>query len=110
MQYVKRKTGTYLKIYMQIAKDHWYYFSYDMTKHILLVKSSFVEFDDLIRGAKNREVKGPDGTYRYRLLTNNNEVPKFIKSMETFEEDNSDPYEEEEEDAGDNGDSGDSEE
>lgn len=101
MQYVKRKTGTRLIVYLQIAKDHWYYFNYDMTKHIMLVKSSFVEFDDLIRGAKTREVKTSDGTYRYRLVTNASEVSKFTKKMETFEDAGDDDLYEEEEDPGD---------
>ena len=98
MQFVKRKSGTYLTIYLQIAKDHWYYFNYDMTKHVMLIKSSFVEFDDLIRGAKSREVKNSEGTYRYRLVTNATEVARFIKKMETFEEEGDDDLYEEEED------------
>jgi hypothetical protein len=102
MQYVKRKSGTYLTIYLQIARDHWYYFHYDMTKHVMLIKSSFVEFDDLIRGAKDREVKTSDGTYRYRLVTNASDVSKFTKKMETFEEGGDDDLYEEEEDPGDN--------
>lgn len=101
MQFVKRKTGTRLVIYMQIAKDHWYYFNYDLDKRIMLIKSSFVEFDDLIRGAKNREVKTSDGTYRYRLATNAADVSKFIKKMETFEDESDDDMFEEEEDTGD---------
>ena len=95
IQFNKRKSGAYIKIYLQIAKDHWYYFNYDMTKHIMLVKSSFVEFDDLIRGAKSREIKTSDGIYRYRIVTNATEVSRFIKSMETFEEEGNDLNEEE---------------
>ncbi|MBP5758491.1 MAG: hypothetical protein J6W45_03715, partial [Bacteroidales bacterium] len=102
MQYVKRKSGTYLTIYLQIARDHWYYFHYDMTKHVMLIKSSFVEFDDLIRGAKDREVKTSDGTYRYRLVTNASDVSKFTKKMETFEDGGDDDLYEEEDDPGDN--------
>lgn len=86
MQLVKRKSGTYLKIYLQIAKDHWYYFNYDITKQNMLIKSSFVEFDDLIRNAKNREISGKDGKYRYRLVTNATEVARFLRSMDNLGE------------------------
>ena len=73
-----------------------------MTKHVMLIKSSFVEFDDLIRGAKDREVKTSDGTYRYRLVTNASDVSKFTKKMETFEDGGDDDLYEEEDDPGDN--------
>lgn len=79
-QIYKRGTSAHLTLYLQLAPDHWYYFDYDASSQQLSLLSSVGEWIDMIKNipAEKRLVEGREGTFRYRVVTNTNEVPSFL--------------------------------
>lgn len=80
----KRAAATHLTIYLQLAPDHWYYFDYEAGSQQLSILSSVGEWVDMIKSmpADKREVSSRhDGTFRYRVVTNNSEVPNFVQKF-----------------------------
>ncbi len=102
MQLHKRGTGTELRIFLQVDRDHWYYFNYNCDRQIMRVYSSIGEFNDLIRNTKEGdrvvEGKSTEGTYRYSLGTKN-EAESFSRNLSDIENPNHniEDYDEEEE-------------
>lgn len=77
----KRGSASHLTLYMQMAPDHWYYFDYEAGSQQLSVLSSVGEWVDMIKNipADKRQVESRhDGVFRYRVVTNTNEVPNYL--------------------------------
>lgn len=81
VQIYRRGNNTHLTLYLQLAPDHWYYFDYEANSQQLAILSSVGEWIDMIKEipADKRQVESRhDGTFRYRVVTNNAEVPNFL--------------------------------
>lgn len=85
-QICKKGNGIYLNLYIQVAGDHWYYFSYEFNSQVMTIQSSVGEWIDLIRAipADKRRVAGKSdqGDYHYRIGTSRTEVPNFLLRIE----------------------------
>lgn len=100
-QFYKRGTGNYLVLYVQVASDHWYYFSYEFNSQSLTIYSSVGEWVDMIKGisADKRQITGKQdmGTYRYRIGSSRTEVQNFLLRIEGTNPDGNVPDDDEEE-------------
>ena len=99
-QLQKRSTGVELRMYIQVDRDHWYYFNYNFDRQIMKVYSSLGEWNDMIRNLdeKSRIVEGKSdmGVYRYSLATKN-EAESFSRYMMNITDPNVSPADDEEE-------------
>jgi len=80
MQLQTRGGVTKLTIYLQIAADHWYYFSYDSGSKRMTIQTSVGTWADQIKTipADKRSVDGKAGSFSYKIGASRNEVPNFL--------------------------------
>lgn len=99
-QLQKRSTGVELRMFVQVDRDHWYYFNYNFDRQIMKVYSSLGEWNDMIRNLdeKARIVEGKSemGVYRYSLATKS-EAESFSRYMMNITDPNASPNDDEEE-------------
>lgn len=80
----RRSNASHLTLYLQLAPDHWYYFDYEANTQQLAVMSNVGEWIDMIKTlpADKRQVDiRHQGTFRYRVVSNNGEVPNYLMSF-----------------------------
>lgn len=80
MQLQTRGGVTKLTIYLQIAADHWYYFSYDSGNKRMTIQTSVGVWADQIKAipAEKRLIDTKGGTFSYKVGSSKNEVPNFL--------------------------------
>ena len=71
---------TKLTIYLQIAADHWYYFSYDSGAKRMTIQTSVGVWADQIKTipADKRTVESKSERFSYKIGTARNEVPNYL--------------------------------
>ena len=77
-------------LYVQVANDHWYYFSYEYKSQHLSISSSVGEWNDKLVGMKKD--KRTIDAFSYSLTNSRSEIQRFLSSF------TSDPADMEEED------------
>ena len=81
-QISKRGTSQQMIFYVEAAKDHWYFFKYDLGSQELTVYSSDGTWADLIKAIpleQRKIAKEGLGTFRYFVGNNSGEVPNWLK-------------------------------
>ena len=80
LQLQTRGDVTKLTLYLQVAADHWYYFSYDSGRKSMTVQTSVGVWADQLKTlpADKRLIEKKEGTFSYKLGTSRNEVPNFL--------------------------------
>lgn len=80
MQLQTRGGITKLTIYLQIAADHWYYFSYDSGAKRMTIQTSIGVWADQIKTipADKRTVETKSDRFSYKIGTSRNEVPNYL--------------------------------
>ncbi len=80
MQLQTRGGVTKLTIYLQIAADHWYYFSYDSGAKRMTIQTSVGVWADQIKSipADKRTVESKSERFTYKIGTARNEVPNYL--------------------------------
>jgi hypothetical protein len=80
MQLQTRGGVTKLTIYLQIAADHWYYFSYDSGAKRMTIQTSVGVWADQIKSipADKRTVESKSDRFTYKIGTARNEVPNYL--------------------------------
>lgn len=66
----KSGSAQVLNIYVQAARDHWYFFSYNTGTHTLSFSSSVGAIEDMVKAisADDRQIKSKDGlTFQYKV-------------------------------------------
>ena len=80
-QISKRNNNQTFTFYVQIARDHWYYFKYDLAAQELTIYSSVGTWDELIKAipAEKRQIEKEGlGTFHYRMGNTSSEVPNWL--------------------------------
>ena len=83
-QLYMEKGNQKLKLYVEAAKDHWYFFYYDFTSQDLTIYSSVGTWDDQIKALSldQRKVsKEGLGTFFYHVGNVSNYVSKWLTSF-----------------------------
>lgn len=79
----KAGAGQVLNLYVQAARDHWYYFSYNTTSHTLTLCSSVGAIEDMVKSisVEDRQQKTKEGlTFQYKVGSQS-EVVRFQTKM-----------------------------
>jgi hypothetical protein len=83
-QMYKRGNAQYMIFYVEAARDHWYFFRYDLMSQELVIYSSMGTFEDAIKelpSDKRRVEKEGLGTFRYLIGNNRNEVNTWLTNF-----------------------------
>jgi len=73
-----------LVFYIEAAKDHWYFFRYDINQQELTLYSSSGTWEDMVKMIPMEQRRVADeklGTFRYAIGTNSGEVKTFLKTF-----------------------------
>ena len=83
-QFYMDKNAQKLKLYVEAAKDHWYFFYYDFTAQDLTIYSSVGTWEDKIKAIPldQRKISQDGlGTFHYHVGTVANYVPNWLNSF-----------------------------
>ena len=83
-QISKRGNAQTITLYVEAARDHWYFFRYDLMTQELTIHSSAGTFEDAVRAlpAEKRRVEREGlGTFRYLIGQNRNEVTSWLTNF-----------------------------
>jgi hypothetical protein len=94
-QIAKRGNTQQMTFYVEAAKDHWYFFKYDLSGQELTIYSSYGTWADLIKAIpldQRKIEKEGMGTFRYFVGNNSGEVPNWLQwfSKTVYRDDDSD--------------------
>lgn len=78
-QFYKRGNETFLALYMQVAKDHWYFFRYSPKTQRLGIASSVGEWNDRLTSLKAE--KRQSGDYSYGILASHADLQSFLNAF-----------------------------
>jgi len=80
----KRGNAQQMTFYVEAARDHWYFFRYDLMTQELTMYSSIGTFEDAVKSlsADQRRVeKDGLGTFRYHVGNNRSEVTHWLTTF-----------------------------
>lgn len=80
----KRGNAQQMTFYVEAARDHWYFFRYDLMTQELIVYSSMGTVEDAIKtlpAERRRIEKDGLGTFRYHVGNNRSEVTNWLTSF-----------------------------
>ena len=80
----KRGNAQQMTFYVEAARDHWYFFRYDLMTQELTIYSSIGTFEDAVKSlsADQRRVeKDGLGTFRYHVGNNRSEVTNWLTTF-----------------------------
>ena len=80
-QIAKRGNAQQMTLYVEAAKDHWYFFKYDLSTQELTLYSSSGTWLDLVKAIplEQRKIQQEGlGTFRYFVGNNSSEVPNWL--------------------------------
>ena len=80
----KRGNAQYMTFYVEAARDHWYFFRYDLMTQELTMHSSVGTFEDAVKSIpadKRRVEKDGLGTFRYLIGNNRSEVTSWLTAF-----------------------------
>ena len=80
----KRGNAQHMTFYIEAARDHWYFFRYDLMSQELVIYSSMGTFEDAVKALpseKRRVEKDGLGTFRYLVGNNRNEVNSWLTNF-----------------------------
>ncbi len=83
-QISKRGNAQTMTFYIEAARDHWYFFRYDLMSQELTIHSSVGTFEDAVRAlpAEKRRVDREGlGTFRYLIGQNRNEATSWLTNF-----------------------------
>ena len=83
-QFYLEKGNQKLKLYVEAAKDHWYFFYYDFGAQDLTIYSSYGTWDDQIKSLTLDQRKVTEeglGTFFYHVGNVSNYVPNWLNSF-----------------------------
>jgi len=83
-QISKRGNSQQMTFYVEAARDHWYFFRYDLMTQELVIYSSMGVFEDAVKALpseKRRVEKEGLGTFRYLIGNNRNEVNNWLTTF-----------------------------
>lgn len=83
-QISKRGNAQYITLYVEAARDHWYFFRYDLMSQELVIYSSMGTVEDAVKAlpAEKRRVEREGlGTFRYLIGNNRNEVNSWLTTF-----------------------------
>lgn len=83
-QMTKRGSAQLMTFYVEAARDHWYYFRFDLMSQDLTVYSSTGLFEDAIKGLSSDQRKVEKdglGTFRYHIGNNKSEVSTWLTTF-----------------------------
>lgn len=83
-QIIKRKNNQYMFFYIQVAKDHWYFFSYDLGAQDLTLRSSVGTWEEQAKSIplEQRKIEKEGlGTFRYHVGNKSNEVDEWLSAF-----------------------------
>ncbi len=83
-QITKRGNAQQMTFYVEAARDHWYFFRYDLMTQELTILSSIGTFEDAIKtipAEKRRVEKEGLGVFRYLVGNNRNEVTSWLTNF-----------------------------
>ncbi|MCR5445672.1 MAG: hypothetical protein K6E96_08380 [Bacteroidales bacterium] len=83
-QISKRGNAQTMTFYVEAARDHWYFFRYDLMNQELTIHSSVGTFEDAVRAlpAEKRRVERDGlGTFRYLIGQNRNDVTSWLTNF-----------------------------
>lgn len=80
----KRGNAQYMTFYVEAARDHWYFFRYDLMTQELVIYSSMGTFEDAVKelpAEKRRVEKEGLGSFRYHIGNNRSEVTTWLTNF-----------------------------
>ena len=80
----KRGNAQHMTFYVEAARDHWYFFRYDLMTQELTIHSSVGTFEDAVKALpadKRRVEKEGLGTFRYLIGNNRNDVTTWLTNF-----------------------------
>ncbi len=80
----KRGNAQQMTFYIEAARDHWYFFRFDLMTQELTVYSSQGLFEDAVKSLSNdqRKVEKENlGVFRYHVGNNKSEVTNWLTSF-----------------------------
>lgn len=80
-QITKRGNAQQMTLYVEAARDHWYFFRYDILSQELTIYSSMGVFEDAVKSVpaeKRRVEKDGLGVFRYFIGNNRGEVSTWL--------------------------------
>lgn len=83
-QISKRGNAQQLTLYLEAARDHWYYMRYDFMSQELTIHSSVGTFEDAVRALpseKRRVERDGLGVFRYMIGQNRNDVTSWLNNF-----------------------------
>ena len=83
-QICKQGNGQIMRFYIEAAKDHWYFFEYEVMQQQLTIYSSSGTWLDQIKAIplEQRRIEKEDlGMFRYSVGNESTKVPKWLKWM-----------------------------
>lgn len=83
-QIIKRKNNQYMVFYLQVAKDHWYFFNYDLGSQDLTLRSSVGTWEEQAKAIplEQRKVeKEGFGVFRYHVGNKSTEVDEWLNAF-----------------------------
>lgn len=83
-QIYKRGNAQYMVFYLEAARDHWYFFRYDLMSQELVIYSSMGTVEDAVKALpsdKRRVEKEGLGSFRYLIGNNRNEVNSWLTTF-----------------------------
>ena len=83
-QIYKRGNAQQMTLYIEAARDHWYFFRYDLATQELTIYSSVGTFEDLIKALpaeKRRSDREGLGTFRYHVGNSRTEVTSWLTNF-----------------------------
>jgi hypothetical protein len=85
IQLIRRRTGDVLHVYLELDRNHWYYFTH--RGNLLQTASSRTDYNKAvedIKPSKRRERGSGETAYRY-MLTDSQARNRFLREMRQFE-------------------------
>ena len=83
-QISKRGNAQHMTFYVEAARDHWYFFRYDLMTQELVIYSSMGTFEDAVKALpadKRRVEKEGLGSFRYLIGNNRGEVNSWLTNF-----------------------------
>lgn len=83
-QISKRGNAQHMTFYVEAARDHWYFFRFDLMSQELVIYSSMGTFEDAVKelpAEKRRVEKEGLGTFRYLIGNNRGEVTSWLNNF-----------------------------
>ena len=80
----KRGNAQYMTFYLEAARDHWYFFRYDLMSQELVIYSSMGTVEDAVKALpadKRRVEKDGLGAFRYHIGNNRGEVTTWLTTF-----------------------------